>query len=362
MKLAVVPWSDEFLENRMFDIDDPYINRDNRLNSFWEMRNEFLKNGDEFETVDRYEHLEEVDYFLFFELDLRWIEILLDRRLEARMVYCNAEPAVVNPLNSKEGFEKLKKLFPYIMTWDDSLVDRITVFKRNIPHFFQNDLGDIPFEERKLLVNISGNKKSKHPQELYSQREKAISFFETNYKEDFDLFGTGWDVKVHPSYRGRAGEKTELYHHYRFALALENMGHTQGYITEKIFDCLSAGVIPIYEGADNIEDYVPAECFIKYGNFSSLQDLAEFLKGMDRERFYEYQNYIRRFLESDIAGRFTGTEYARDVYEMIRLCPDKSFRIGLVERSLLKMILVKRNCTRNLKKVVGQLIKRDKGK
>ena len=37
---------------------------------------------------------------------------------------------------------------------------------------------EIPFEERKLLTSISGNKHSKHPDELYSERERVISVLE----------------------------------------------------------------------------------------------------------------------------------------------------------------------------------------
>ena len=43
---------------------------------------------------------------------------------------------------------------------------------------------------------------------------------------------------------------------YRFYLAFENTCET-GYVTEKVYNGLDAGVIPVYLGAPDIADYVP---------------------------------------------------------------------------------------------------------
>ena len=60
---------------------------------------------------------------------------------------------------------------------------------------FIENYGNIDFSERKLLTCISGNKKSEHPDEMYSEREKVITFLENRYPNDFDFYGTGFDIR-----------------------------------------------------------------------------------------------------------------------------------------------------------------------
>jgi len=40
---------------------------------------------------------------------------------------------------------------------------------------------------------IAGNKRSSHPLELYSERLRAIEWFEKEHPADFDLYGIGWN-------------------------------------------------------------------------------------------------------------------------------------------------------------------------
>lgn len=54
---------------------------------------------------------------------------------------------------------------------------------------------------------------------------------------------------------GREG-KLEVLRQYQFCLAFENSLQAD-YVSEKWYDCLVAGCVPIYLGAPNIEDYAP---------------------------------------------------------------------------------------------------------
>ena len=60
---------------------------------------------------------------------------------------------------------------------------------------------------------------------------------------------------------------------------MENLDF-DGYITEKIFDFLTCGVVPIYVGTKSITNHIPAEVFIQYSNFASLNELNEYLRNM----------------------------------------------------------------------------------
>ncbi|XP_024522517.1 alpha-(1,4)-fucosyltransferase-like [Selaginella moellendorffii] len=82
--------------------------------------------------------------------------------------------------------------------------------------------------------------------------------------------------------------------HYKFALAIENT-RTESYVTEKLFYALDAGTVPIYFGAPNVMDFVPPKSIILASEFSSMESLAEFVKGLaqDPVRYAEYHAWRR---------------------------------------------------------------------
>jgi len=155
--------------------------------------------------------------------------------------------------------------------------------------------------------------------ELYSERVRAIEWFERNHPEDFDLYGFGWNedrfslvlppialkyvkplAKVlfpyYDSYRGKTVDKRETLLQYRFAISYENSRDAEGYITEKIFDCFLSGCVPVYWGAGNVETHIPGECFIDRRKFRNYEELYSLLKSMDDESYGRYQENIRAFL------------------------------------------------------------------
>lgn len=318
MRFAIIPWADKYLKDRMFDIDDPAINYDNRQEPYLDMQKEFERKGHELHTIDLFENLEEVDYFLFFELEWHWILKISKLNKLDRMVYCNAEPPSVNAINSPDGYQYLKHFFPYIMSWNSDWVDGKIIYKRNIPYYFkQLVVSNIPFEEKKLLTSISGYKKSDYPGELYSERERLIDYFEQNYPQDFDFYGSGWDKQGHSCYRGHAGVKAEVYQKYRFALCLENIGGIKGYITEKILDCLTAGIVPVYLGATDICEYIPKNCFVDYRKFKTYDDLAKYLLVMKEDEYNRFLQVAADFLNSDAILAFSGQQYAQNIIDAV---------------------------------------------
>ncbi|ODM05614.1 glycosyltransferase family 10 domain-containing protein [Eisenbergiella tayi] len=349
MNFAIIPWDENGLGDRMFDIKDKTLNVDHRLEQYYYMKKEFELKGDILHTIDFYVDLKQVDYFLFFELDIYWLKNLVDLHLEERMVYCNAEPPTVNKYNCKEGFKKLQKYFPYIMTWNDELVDEITVFKRNIPYYFEDKRENTPFENRKLLTCISGNKKSNHSNELYTERERVITFFEKNHPDKFDFYGGGWNKEKHPCYGGKIEDKSQIYHKYKFAIAFENMGNVKGYISEKILDCLTSGIVPIYEGAENIKKYIPEKCYISYCEFSSLNELANYLITMSEKEFNQYLEAADCFIHSEQIDLFSGQVYARYIYN-VTVHATKTFRVSKINKLSLDFLVCVKNSKNKIKK------------
>lgn len=352
MKFAIIPWNEKFEKDRIFGDED--INVDNREKPFQCMKKEFERRGDFIHTIDMYDNIGEVDYFLFFERNDLWLKKIAQYGMEKQAIYCNAEPPVVNPKHDPKSIKKLLRFYPYIMTWNKDLIDKKRFFKRNIPYYFEIQFGDIPFENRKILTNISGNKKSFHPDELYSERKKVIEELEEKYIDDFEFYGTGWDEFKHPGYKGKAANKIEVYHKYRFAIAFENMKNIKGYVTEKILDCFVAGIVPIYKGATDITDYVPKECFISYDDFQNPKEMMEYLKKMQLEEYGEYIRAIEKFLKSEKIHIFDGEEYAREIYDVVQQGELRNFKIRKKDMLYLDFCII----IRRLKEIILKIKKK----
>jgi alpha-1,3-fucosyltransferase 10 len=68
---------------------------------------------------------------------------------------------------------------------------------------------------------------------------------------------------------------------YRFTLAFEN-SIAEDYVTEKFFDPLRVGSVPVYLGAPNVADFAPGDrCFINAADFDGPRDLADHLRRLD---------------------------------------------------------------------------------
>lgn len=200
--------------------------------------------------------------------------------------------------------ERYYSLFSKVFTFHDGLVDGKKFIKfRYAPLApMRKDLP--PFNERKLCCGFYGNKRSDYPGELYSERRRAIAFFEKYHPEDFEFYGPGWDGKGFKTYRGAVENKYEVMKGYKFAIAYENTKDVPGYVTEKIFDCFQAGVVPVYWGSPTITDEIPADCFIDFRKFSSYEELYRYMISMGEGEFNTYLDNIRRFLSSEEAKVF----------------------------------------------------------
>lgn len=228
---------------------------------------------------------------------------------------------------------ELHKMFPLIFTWHDNYIDGYKFIKIHLPvtRRFPR-VPNISFLDKKLLVNISMNKFSSHPRELYSARRASIRYFERRQPENFDLYGVGWNQpinilekvipnlqKIYPSYRGTVQNKWDVLPRYRFSLCYENILGEPGWVTEKIFDCMRCGCVPIYWGAFNITEYVDADAFIDRRQFNSDEELEEYLVDMTEKNYHRFQEAMQDYLNSKRFARFLPPEYADTIIKGLRL-------------------------------------------
>lgn len=301
----------DYQNNRIFDLSNPVLNRDNCLYPYFLLKEEFKKNNYDIVTCDLLEPAL-ADIVLYNEMP-KPFPIGIDPAKSFLMLF---ETELIRKDNW--DFEK-HKFFKKIFTWNDKIVDGMKYIKFNFP----NELKITPpslVGRRDFLTSISGNKTSHHPLELYSERLDTIKWFEKFHPDKLHYYGIGWDYpfdvrwqklfkKLHflnfipkhksPSMKGKVAEKLSVLRKYKFALCYENAKEIDGYITEKIFDCLFAGTIPVYWGAGNIKKYIPENCFIDRVKFKNNLELYEFLIHKTDEEILTYQKNIDFFLNSE---------------------------------------------------------------
>jgi hypothetical protein len=89
-----------------------------------------------------------------------------------------------------------------------------------------------------------------------------------------------------------ASAKQRTIARYKFTFAFEN-AISRDYVTEKFFDPLLAGSVPVYLGAPNVEEFAPGhQCFIDASHFDSPQALARYLMQLDADE-NAYAGYLR---------------------------------------------------------------------
>jgi len=250
----------------------------------------------------RIRHLKNAKYIVVFDLHPKKIR-RIKKLPKNKLILFAWEPPCVIPYNHDK---KYLKYFSKVYTFKDDLIDNKKYFKFHYPRAQEVIKNAIAFDNKKFCSLIISNKSSNHPSEIYSERKKVIKFFEEYAPKDFDLYGWGWKQEEFNSYKGTVHEKVDVLKNYKFSICFENSKNIKGYITEKIFDAFQAATVPIYLGADNITDYIPANCFIDKRKFKTYNELYIYLKTMTKEEYFMYLENIKDFLNSDHSKVFKG--------------------------------------------------------
>jgi hypothetical protein len=224
--------------------------------------------------------------------------------------------------------------FDTIFTWHPDLARREGYVRAGFSQRIEPGPVDGWSARGRFLCAIAANKRSFHPDELYSRRLAAIAWCERHHPDHFDLFGPGWDRLVppgprwirgawsripalpsllapgRPSWRGLAASKRECLLSSRFNLCFENAQRIPGYITEKIFDAFMAGCVPVYWGAPDITEHIPGDLFVDFRECSGFHDMWRRLELMDEREYRRRQGLIRDFLSGSGAKPFDAAHVA----------------------------------------------------
>lgn len=168
---------------------------------------------------------------------------------------------------------------------------------------------------------------------LYGERLRIARECEDALGDQFDIFGPGWPkveggTKHKPGFfsaRGAyKGSKLELLQNYRFTIAYENCLNDCGYITEKLFDALLAGCVPVYLGNESILNYVPEDVFIDARGFKTRLDLVRVIEAMPKKQWQNMRDAGSAFLRSEAGVLFNSGQYARGMIDAVRYVMSQS--------------------------------------
>lgn len=300
------------------------------------------KSGVECHTYDMFP-LEEFAGFVFFEMPKADNAILLHaKRHSAATFLLIAENHFILPRNA--DFNRYGE-FTAVFTYNDDAVARGLAHKLNYALSLSMPPKDgVAFGERKLAVMISSRVKKNRPHLCSYLRIRTARFYETQHPDCFDLYGPGWDKgtylmqespaiyawiskfrinKLLPRrryckcWRGTVERKRQVLGKYRFAYCYENTTEIPGYITEKIFDVMMAGSVPIYIGHAAVGLRIPRECYVDRADFADDGALYDFISNMDEKTWGDYISAARRFLASDAAQEFSIMAYVRRVSRVV---------------------------------------------
>lgn len=132
-------------------------------------------------------------------------------------------------------------------------------------------------------------------------------------------------------------EKLEIIKNYKFTIAFENE-QAKNYVTEKIFQPLLIGSIPIYWGAPNIAEYFNPNCYINIDDYESFEEVLQEIQAIENDPI-KYKSF---FIEKPILAT---SKVANITYEHILSTIDlvrenTTLPVGRKYRSLHKFLYI----------------------
>ena len=145
-----------------------------------------------------------------------------------------------------------------------------------------------------------------------------------------DVWGKGWDNlsnlprswqarldECRHTFCGPCDDKRPVLSKYVFALAFENT-RVPGYVTEKVVDAMIAGCVPVYRGAPDIADHVPAGAILDLSRYGKTAEAVDRIRLMSDADVLATVSAGREFLMSRAGDRHSFEGFAERVISLVR--------------------------------------------
>jgi len=321
-----------FNQNNLFALDR-LINRDDRLFHFSLLKRRLGSENIDLVTVDMV-NSSKVEFIIFSDFPKHPSTVhKIDETYRPKKKYLILwESELIKPQN---WVKKNHRDFDGVFTWSKKYKVEEGYIHFQWPNRIPTELHFTDPTRKSGFALIASNRLSDVKGELYTERRKAIRWFEKMHPEKFSLYGRNWDktaqstnlqftlmlkikrrILKYRKYRTLCGPivaKRPVLSSARFSVCYENAAGISDYVTEKIVDSLLSGTIPIYLGAPNIESYVDSRCFIDKRKFPKYRDLYAYCKSISDQEYRDTQESMISFLTSEKGRMFSSERFSEIV-------------------------------------------------
>jgi hypothetical protein len=307
------------------------------------------------------------------EADCVWFLDLPDTRNEfeqARQRAGKGVPFVLQVMETPTGrsqnfHTKNHALFDYIVTYQQGLPKSANIFTYRLPNCFDRFRADHKqFHNRKCAVMVNSNRvegwfacrkaglvglpgigpnlSGWHRPfwawivpargELYSWRRRFARLSSHTAPNALEIYGPGWDgskVSWLPIYdrkrytncvsSGFTNHKLDVISNYRFTISVENYRGNIDYISEKIFEPLMVGSVPVYLGEEKITDIIPKSAFVDVRDFSNKKELIHYLQHCTEKEWRGMYEAGQEFLFSKNVSEFSREEFVSKMISILKI-------------------------------------------
>ena len=147
MKIAIIPNSENLLENKLFDSS---FGRDNNLKRFIELRKALKLKGVNIETIDRFSY-NEIDIIISLTLtnSIDHIFKCIKINPNVKIIHYAIEPYLVDSLNDSKILDS--GLFDAVLTWNDNFIEKDKYIETRSFSFINRIDHDIDYNNKKYL-------------------------------------------------------------------------------------------------------------------------------------------------------------------------------------------------------------------
>ncbi len=157
------------------------------------------------------------------------------------------------------------------------------------------------FNKNKNLSIIVTKNGTQHSNQISNPETSTINYtlrtdlgIELSKNKNIDVYGTFWDNNG-DNIKGEIWNKHIGLDEYKFSIACEN-SIQKNYVSEKFWDVVLTETIPIYLGCNNINEFIPENCYISLNN-KSMEEMVESINDVLTNPDYYYDMYIKNILQ-----------------------------------------------------------------
>jgi len=99
---------------------------------------------------------------------------------------------------------------------------------------------------------------------------------------------------------------------------VENFQGNKDYISEKIFEPMMSGSVPVYLGDEKIDEVVPSDAFVDVRKFKNQADLLKYLKNCPESDWQKMYITGQKYLNGNIFRSFSTDEYVEKMLLVLK--------------------------------------------